>query len=51
MAMRIFILLTFFVSFASAAFAADMQKPTFDDLLQRLKQHPEIESYATRAES
>ena len=49
--MRVFVLLTFLFCAIPAAFAADAQNLTFNDLLQRLKQHPEIQAYVSRAES
>lgn len=49
--MRVFILVTFLFLCVPAAFAVETQQLTFDDLLQRLKQHPEVQAYVSRAES
>jgi len=49
--MRIFVFIMFLFSFVPAVFAAEAGQLALDELLQRLKQHPEIQAYASRAES
>lgn len=49
--MRILVLIVLLFSFVPPAVAAEAASLTLDDLLQRLKQHPEIQAYAARAES
>jgi outer membrane protein TolC len=51
MAMRVFAFILFLFSFVPAAFATEAPLLSWDDLLQRLKQHPEIQAYVSRAES
>jgi hypothetical protein len=51
MVMRVFVFIILLFSFAPAVFAAESQKFTLDEMLQRLRQHPEIQAYVTRAES
>src|SRR3990170_909281 len=51
MVVRILVFVIFLSSFFSSAFAAEAQPLAWDDLLQRLKQHPEIQAYVTRAQS
>jgi hypothetical protein len=50
-AVRVFILALFLFSCAPSAFAAETPPPAFDDLLQRLRQHPEIQAYVAAAQS
>jgi outer membrane protein TolC len=50
-AMRVFIFIILLFSFSSVAFAAESRQSGFDDLLLRLKQHPDIQAYVSRAES
>jgi hypothetical protein len=49
MSMRVFSFVLLLFSFVLPALAAEPQ--TLDDLLQRLRQHPDIQAYVTRAES
>ncbi|MFH1157639.1 MAG: TolC family protein [Pseudomonadota bacterium] len=49
--MRVFVFIMFLMAFAPAAFPAEGQQPSFDALLQRLRQHPEIQAYVNSSQS